>query len=135
MSVANQKYLKDQWKALGHSPHKELIYVLWAYRTTPRKGTGETPFRLAYGTEAVIPVEIGVPSIRVNYLEEETNEARTRLCLVLLEERRDEAVVRATTYKKQAARYHNKRINSREFQKGDLVLRNAEIGRGNAGVK
>ncbi|XP_050207571.1 uncharacterized protein LOC126656993 [Mercurialis annua] len=77
-------------------------------KTTPRKGTGETPIRLAYGTEAVIPVEI--------------------------EGRRHQAGIRAVAYKKQAAKYHNRRINSREFQVGDLVLRNAEIGRGIAGV-
>ena len=43
---------------------KELPNVLWAYRTTSRTLTGETPFRLTYGTEAVIPVEVGITSIR-----------------------------------------------------------------------
>ena len=38
--------------------HEELPNVLWAYRTTARTLTGETPFRLTYGTEAVILVEI-----------------------------------------------------------------------------
>ena len=33
----------------------ELPGVLWAYRTTVRTPTGETPFKLAYGSEAVIP--------------------------------------------------------------------------------
>ena len=39
---------------------EELPNILWAYRTTVRTPTGETPFRLTYGTEAVIPVEIGL---------------------------------------------------------------------------
>ena len=43
----------------------ELPSVLWAYRTTVKTPTGETPFRLAYGTDAVIPVEIGLTSHRV----------------------------------------------------------------------
>ncbi|XP_077249145.1 uncharacterized protein LOC143888586 [Tasmannia lanceolata] len=34
----------------------ELYHVLWAYRTTPRTATGESPFNLSFGTEAVIPV-------------------------------------------------------------------------------
>ena len=38
----------------------ELPSVLWAYRTTTRTPTRETPFRLAYGTEAVIPAEVGL---------------------------------------------------------------------------
>lgn len=43
----------------------ELMMVLWAHRTTPRMATGETPFKLAYGSESLVPVEIGVPSTRV----------------------------------------------------------------------
>ena len=41
---------------------KELPNVLWAYKTTTRTPTGETPFRLTYDTEAVIPIEVGVTS-------------------------------------------------------------------------
>ena len=43
---------------------EELPKVLWAYRTTSRTSTGETPFSLAYGVEAMILMEIGVPSLR-----------------------------------------------------------------------
>ena len=43
---------------------EELPNVLWAYRTTTRTSTGETPFRLTYEIEAVIPVEIGAASTR-----------------------------------------------------------------------
>ncbi|KAL2248689.1 UNVERIFIED_CONTAM: hypothetical protein Sindi_2342600 [Sesamum indicum] len=41
---------------------KELPRVLWAYRTTPRTATGETPFYLVYDTEAIFPAEIGEES-------------------------------------------------------------------------
>jgi len=37
---------------------EELHTVLWAYITTPHSTTGESPFRLTYGTEAVIPIEL-----------------------------------------------------------------------------
>ena len=43
---------------------KELPNVLWVYRTTARTPTGETPFKLTYGTEAMILVEIGVSNTR-----------------------------------------------------------------------
>ncbi|XP_072084490.1 uncharacterized protein [Arachis hypogaea] len=43
----------------------ELASVLWSYRTTEQSATGETPFRLTYGVDAMIPVEIGEPSPRV----------------------------------------------------------------------
>ena len=43
---------------------EELLGVLWAYRTTPGRPTGNTPFALAYGMDAIIPTEIGLPTIR-----------------------------------------------------------------------
>ena len=45
---------------------EELPHVLWAYRTTPRRSTGETPFAMTYGAEAVIPLEANFPTLRTN---------------------------------------------------------------------
>lgn len=36
--------------------------MLWAYRTS-KKLTGQTPFKLVYGIEAMMPMEYIVPSI------------------------------------------------------------------------
>ena len=44
---------------------EELPNVLWAYRTTPRRSTGETLFSLTYGVEAVILIEVSLCSARV----------------------------------------------------------------------
>ena len=44
----------------------ELPEVLWAYRTTARKPTGISPFAITYGMEAIIPMEIGMPTIRTD---------------------------------------------------------------------
>ena len=44
---------------------KELPNVLWAYRTTPRRSTRETPFSLTYGSKAVIPTKVNLCSVRV----------------------------------------------------------------------
>ena len=57
----------------------ELPSVLWAYRTTARTPTGETPFRLAYGSEVVIPVEVGLTSYRVENYDEDKNKEAMRL--------------------------------------------------------
>ena len=53
---------------------EELPNVLWAYRITVRTPTGETLFRLTYGTEAVILVEVGVISTRRAAFSEEGND-------------------------------------------------------------
>ena len=52
---------------------EELPNILWAYRMTTRVPTGETPFRLTFGTEAAIPMEIGLTNIRVKAYEEQRN--------------------------------------------------------------
>ena len=49
--------LKGRWA-------DDLSEVLWAYRTTARSTTGETPFLLAYGYEAMVLVELGAGSLR-----------------------------------------------------------------------
>ena len=53
---------------------KELPSILWAYRTMTRTPTGETPFRLTYGSEAVIPAEVGLTSYRVRNHDENKND-------------------------------------------------------------
>ncbi|XP_019259750.1 PREDICTED: uncharacterized protein LOC109237819 [Nicotiana attenuata] len=52
---------------------EELPGVLWAYRTTAKSSTAETPFSLVYGAEALIPIEVGVPTLRYYQANEELN--------------------------------------------------------------
>ena len=52
----------------------ELPGVLWAYRTTVRTPTGETPFKLAYGSETVIPAEVHMANHRVTMYQDKDNE-------------------------------------------------------------
>ena len=66
-----------------------LLEVLWAYRTTRKSATQETPFTLAYGTEAVALVEVGLKSQRVEFTSANYNEEVLRLNLDLLEEKRE----------------------------------------------
>ena len=52
----------------------ELPSVLWAYRTTMRTSTGETSFKLAYGSKAVILAEIHMANHRVMKYQDKENE-------------------------------------------------------------
>ena len=45
--------------------HEQLPLALWAYCTSVRTSTGATPYSLVYGMEAVLPVEIEIPSLRI----------------------------------------------------------------------
>ncbi|XP_020421432.1 uncharacterized protein LOC109949728 [Prunus persica] len=105
----------------------ELPGVLWAYRTTKRRSTGETPFSLAYGTEAIIPPHITVPSIGIEVGSIEQNSEQMRLNLDLLEGEREKAIVRVASYQQRLKSYYDKRAKIRQFQPGDLVLRKAFI--------
>ena len=67
----------------------ELPKVLRAYRTTSRTSTGETPFSLAYRVEAMILVEVGIPSLRRETYNSEENHSFMCYELDLLEEKCD----------------------------------------------
>ncbi|GKV04476.1 hypothetical protein SLEP1_g16631 [Rubroshorea leprosula] len=96
---------------------EELNNVLWAYRTTSRTATGETPYHLAFGTEAVIPVEIGVPSLQDTHFDEGRNGQLLRENLDLLAKVREEARLRTLVYKQKLANFYNKRVRPRTFKK------------------
>ena len=60
--------------------------ILWAYRTTARTPIGETPFRLTYRSEAVIPAKVGLTSYKVHSHDESNNDEAIHLQLNLLDE-------------------------------------------------
>ncbi|XP_057730432.1 uncharacterized protein LOC130945742 [Arachis stenosperma] len=78
---------------------EELPQVLWAYRTTTQSATGETPFRLSYGIEAMISVEINEQSPRVSFYDEVGNIQGHKEELELLPEVREQAHTREATLK------------------------------------
>ena len=102
---------------------EELLCVLWAYRTTLRTPTRETPFRLTYGSKAVIPAEVRLTSYKVGNHDERKNDKAIRLQLDLLDEVRATAQQRLTRYQNLMAKHYNSQVKHRDFKVGDLVLR------------
>ena len=72
---------------------EELPHVLWTYRTTPRRSTGETPFSMSNGAEAVIPIETGFPTSRTQSFNPSNNVELLEKSLDLIEERRESVMV------------------------------------------
>ncbi|XP_017216818.2 uncharacterized protein LOC108194379 [Daucus carota subsp. sativus] len=128
VEITNKAILQGIKKRLLDAPSNwvdELPNVLWGYRTTPRTATGETPFRLAYGTEAVLPLEISMGSLRIENFNQQGNEEGLRLNIDLVEEVRDRAQLKVAQYQQKVAQYYNAKIKPRQFQENDLVLREA----------
>nr|XP_017250755.1 PREDICTED: uncharacterized protein LOC108221384 [Daucus carota subsp. sativus] len=126
IEAANKIIFHGIKKRLGEAKGlwaEELPWVLWAYRTTPRSSTGETPFRLAYGTDSLVSVEVGLESYRTRVFNPDTNEYGLRGNLDLLEEEREAAHHRNVRYQQQASQYYDSGIRKRSFRVGDMVLR------------
>ena len=77
---------------------EELPHVLWTYRTTPRKSTGETPFSMTYGVEAIILLENGFPMMRTSTFTSNGNDELLKKSLDLVEERRENTMVQLAYY-------------------------------------
>ncbi|GKA96500.1 reverse transcriptase domain-containing protein [Tanacetum coccineum] len=102
---------------------EELSHVLWAHRTTIKVSTGDTPFSLVYGTEAVIPAEIGMPTIRTAEVNIATNDDERRIDLDILEERREQAAIQEEKAKLQMKGYYDAKVRGVSFRPGDFVYR------------
>ena len=106
---------------------EELPNVLWAYRTTAKTPIGETPFSLTYGTEAVIPIKVGITSLRWEAFHEGSNDDQLRINLDCLNESRDGASHKMVEYWYKMSKYYNKRVKLRRLNIGDLVLRKVTL--------
>ena len=84
--------------------------ILWAYRTTARTPTGETPFRLTYGSEVVIPAEVGLTSYRVHNHDDSKNNEAMRLQLDQVDEVRAATEQRLALYQDRMAKHYNSRV-------------------------
>ena len=84
---------------------------------------GETPFRLTYGNEAVIPAEIGLTSYRMHNHDKSKNDEAMRLQLDLVDEVRATTKQRLVRYQDRMVKYYNPRVRHRDFKVGDLILR------------
>ena len=102
---------------------EELPHVLWTYRITPWRSTGETFFSMSYGVKAVIPIETGFPTLRTQMFNPNDNDKLLERSLELIEERRENAMVQLAYYQHELKQGYDTRVKLRPLKPGDLVLR------------
>src|SRR3954470_14391751 len=102
---------------------EELPSVIWGIRTSVNRSTGFTPFFMVYGAEAVMPTDLEHDSPRVVHYTEAANELARQDGVDQLDEARNLARSRTAIYQQGLRRYHSRRVKTRTFQEGDLVLR------------
>ena len=93
--------------------NKMLLFALHGYRTTARTSTRATPYSLVYGMEAILPIEVQIPSLRImnDAGSSEDDWIQTRLDqLNLIDEKRLTAVFHGQTYQKRMIKYFNKKV-------------------------
>ena len=85
------KIIKTQLEGAKGVWPNELSGVLWAYKTTVRTSIGETPFKLAYGSEVVIPTKVHMANHKVMKYQDKDNKEQLRLNLDMIDEVRMDA--------------------------------------------
>ncbi|KAD4385344.1 hypothetical protein E3N88_25512 [Mikania micrantha] len=125
---SNNIIVNNLKKKLGSKKGKwaeELPFVLWADRTTTKNATSQTPFSLVFGSEAVLPNEMIIPTARTHLQTIEANKEVLSQDIDTIDESRDIAKIRMAAYQQKIAKSYNKNIRIRRFHVEDLVLRKA----------
>lgn len=110
----------------GRNWDLEIPSALWAYRTSVKTSTGFTPFHLVYGKEALLPVEVELPAVKLleKVLNPSSDAFKDRL-LQLQEVQLDR--MKALDYyeqvQKKALARVNEKVKEKGIKDGDLVLR------------
>ncbi|GJZ46559.1 hypothetical protein Tco_0594155 [Tanacetum coccineum] len=100
-----------------------------------KSSNGDTPFSLTYGTEAVIPAEIGMPTLWTTEVDMVQNDEALKLNLDLFEETREQAAIREARSKAKMEKYYNSKVRNTRFKPRDLVYRNNDASHAEDGGK
>ncbi|XP_075664989.1 uncharacterized protein LOC142634574 [Castanea sativa] len=102
------KIIKTQFERAKGAWPEELPNVLWAYRMITRVPTGGIPFKLTFGTKAIILVEVGLMILRVKTYKGQKNQLNNNLDLI--DEVREKAMKQRAKHKEAMARYYNRKV-------------------------
>ena len=117
----NKTLIKILKKSLSKNKREwddKMIEALWAYRTTYKTATKATPYSLVFGVEAILPLEVELPSLRVAVQNELTTEENERIRLEELEaldEVRLQAQQNLELYKARMTRAHDQSVLAERY--------------------
>ncbi|GJV30861.1 reverse transcriptase domain-containing protein [Tanacetum coccineum] len=134
----NGKQFRRRIKHIGLMKKQDWIEdfrIVYGSSTMIKSSNGETPFSLTYGTEAVIPAEIGMPTLRTAEIDQAKNNEALGINLDLIEERREQAAIQEAKSKKKMEKYYNSRVRGTSFKPGDMVYRSNEASHAKDGGK
>ena len=89
--------------------------------------TREAPFKLAYGSKAVIPAEVHMANHKVMKYEENDNAKQLRINLNLIDEIRMDEEQKTTRYKNLMTRQYDAMVKPRHFNIRDLILKRVSL--------
>jgi hypothetical protein len=101
----------------------EISSVVWGLRTQPSKATGQSPFFLVYGSEAILPADVMWRSPRLEMYNERTTDDVRHLELDSAEKVRCNVLLQSARYLQGVCYYHDRNNQTRSFNVGDLFLR------------
>ena len=104
---------------------EELSRVLWTYRTTLRRSTGETPFSMTYGAEVIIPLETGFSTLRTSSFNSSDNNGLLEKSLDFIEENKESVIIQLAYYQHKPKQGYDVNVKLRLLAPGDSVLINA----------
>ena len=125
--ASNKVLINILEKMLEDNPrdwHKILSETLWAYNSSKRDSTRVSPYSLTYGQDAVLPMEMVDPYLRVskhNGLNPQEYSEPTMMELEALDGKRLQELDHIMIQKKKVVRAYNKRVRRNSFEEGELI--------------
>jgi len=107
----------------------KLKYALWADRVTIKISTGNSPFKLVYGTEAVFQIQLTLPVAKFLQQEQDEEEGMAKRITDLAEvhQIREKLVKKSAAHQKKIKEAFDKGTQTYNFQVGDMVLKWDEL--------